>query len=76
MTERIKFPLVEFGRCGGSVSVEVSAENEPIFGGTQAQLEVHFKCDRCKTEVCDNRLPDEFKFNKWLTEIMKTWEPE
>lgn len=73
---RTKYPLVELGRCQGHILVRITAENEPVFGGTEARLEVHFTCAKCRTEVVDDRLPDEYNLNQWATEIMKTWEPE
>ncbi len=71
-----KYPLVDFGRCGGSIKVMIAAVNEPVFGGTEARLEVFFVCEKCRTEVVDDHLPNEYNISKWLTEVMKTWEPE
>src|SRR3990167_9844563 len=64
-----KYPFGNFRRCGGNIQAKITAEDELMFGGTYADLAVHFVCDRCRTEVVDKRLPDKYTLDKWITEL-------
>lgn len=52
--------------CGGNITAEVSAEEEPVMGGMYSKLEVNYTCDKC----CGSGyldLPQEHNISEWLT---------
>lgn len=55
--------------CQGKVKMEVSAEDEPYYGGTSAKLEVVYKCDTCGHSYYPN-MPDSYNLNIWLNGIL------
>jgi len=42
--------------CGGKISVEIKAVNEPEWGGSYVDLSIEYKCDRCGLP-CNPELP-------------------
>lgn len=42
-----KIDLVGTMNCDGRIICEVSAVDEPYYGGSSASLEIKYKCDKC-----------------------------
>lgn len=57
--------------CGGNVSIDVSAVDEPDWGGTYATLEVKTTCTRCKTPYVGVARWDLQKVSDLVTEALE-----
>lgn len=56
-----------FERCNGDLTVEVSASDAPMWGGSYAELEVTVNCNICGTSYIEPcRMTDE----DWVTELV------
>lgn len=62
-----------FETCNGEIESQVELEYIPYFGGSDANIEVRFRCKKCGYEYAgENGLPyDVDSLNKYLTEIIK-----
>lgn len=62
-----------YSPCEGEIESQVSLEFIPYYGGSDANIEVRFRCKKCGYEYAgDNGLPyDVDSLNKYLTEIIK-----
>lgn len=83
--ERLKMKLAEFPKedvaaawglkpsnikeCGGKIVADMSAKDEPYFGGTSARLSIEYKCQKCGCTVF-HELPNEMTISQFLTEYI------
>jgi len=59
----------QIDNCDGKISCEISAQDEPSWGGSYAKLDVLFKCDKCKGTIYPD-LPNEYNINDWINNIL------
>lgn len=59
--------------CEGEIESQIELEYIPYYGGSDANIEVRFRCKKCGYQYAgDNGLPyDVDSLNKYLTEIIK-----
>lgn len=53
--------------CGGDFTVVVKAVDEPYFGGTYANLDVHLECQKCGNT---SYLVSEYNVEAFLTAVI------
>lgn len=75
----------EIHSCQGTITVDVSIEHEPYFGGSTPVLSITCRCTECKTEFTNwteydheskfvrksNIYPDESNVEEWLTQAVE-----
>jgi hypothetical protein len=60
----------EWEICGGEIRANISAYDEPYYGGTSARLDVQYKCQECG-ETTFHELPrDDEGLSEFLTRIV------
>jgi hypothetical protein len=59
--------------CEGEIESQIELEYIPYMGGSDANIEVRFKCKKCQYEYAgDNGLPyDINSLNKFLTDVIE-----
>lgn len=57
--------------CGGNIIATVRAIDEPYFGGSSAELEVHLECDRCKNTFHGDDAPNKYNISALVTKFVR-----
>lgn len=58
--------------CDGDIEINVGVGYIPYFGGSDAELEVEFRCNKCgNSHYPDRNLPQSYNINEWLNKILK-----
>lgn len=63
-----KLDLVGTMDCDGNIICEISAVDEPYYGGSSACLEIKYRCDKCG-QTCFKHLPqNSSELSKFMTD--------
>ena len=65
-----KHRVDEIERCNGKIIATIKAIDEPYFGGSSAQLEITYKCNRCGS-YWENGLPNIYNISELLTSYVE-----
>jgi hypothetical protein len=66
-----KINLETFGDCDGEIIAEVSAIAEAYWGGSSAELEVKYKCNKCGQTYYKELPHTPEELSEWITKKLK-----